>query len=76
MSKALSFFLFVCLFAMWHVGSHFSDQGSNPHPLHCQCGVLTTGLPGSQSPEVHPDLRLSTIRLPDKPHSLCKAPAV
>ena len=28
-----------------HVGSQFLDQGSNPHPLHRKCRVLT-GLPG------------------------------
>ena len=29
-----------------HVGSSFSDQGSNPCPLHWKCGFLTTELPG------------------------------
>ena len=29
-----------------YVGSSFQEQGSNPHPLHWQCKVLTTGLPG------------------------------
>ena len=38
-------FLFIYLFlfygcAAWH------DQGSNLSPLHCKCGVLTTGSPG------------------------------
>ena len=30
----------------WHVESYFPDQGSNLHPLHWKCQVLTTGLPG------------------------------
>ena len=29
----------------WPVGSWFPAQGSNPCPLHCKHGVLTTGLP-------------------------------
>ena len=29
-----------------HVGSYFHNQGSNPHPLHWKCKVLTTGQPG------------------------------
>ena len=31
---------------MPHVVSQFTDQGSNPHSLQWNCGVLTTGLPG------------------------------
>ena len=31
-----------------HVGSKFPNQGSNPHPLHWQQRVLTTGLGKSQ----------------------------
>ena len=31
---------------VWHVGSQFPDQGSNPCPLHWKCRVLTTGPPG------------------------------
>ena len=31
---------------MRDAGSQFHDQGSNPVPLHWECGVLTTGLPG------------------------------
>ena len=27
-------------------GTKFPDQGSNPGPLHQECGVLTTGPPG------------------------------
>ena len=27
-------------------GSQFPDQGSNLHPLHWECGILTTGPPG------------------------------
>ena len=42
-----SFFFGPC----WHMGSQFSDQGSNPHPLHWKRNVLTTGLPG-KSPQV------------------------
>ena len=41
----LTFFFFFC-YAAWHVGSQFSHQGLNPHPLQWKCGVLTTGLPG------------------------------
>ena len=29
-----------------HGGSKFPNQGWNPCPLHWECGVLTTGLPG------------------------------
>ena len=32
--------------AVLHVGSQFSNQGLNSHPLHWKCGVLTTGPPG------------------------------
>ena len=31
---------------MWHAESQLPDQGSNLHPLHWKCGVLTTGPPG------------------------------
>ena len=31
--------------AVWHMGSQFPYQGSNPPPLHQKCGVLTTGPP-------------------------------
>ena len=31
---------------MQHAGSWFPEQGSRPHPLHWNHGVLTTGLPG------------------------------
>ena len=41
----LTFFFFFG-YAAWHVGSQFSHQGLNPHPLQWKCGVLTTGLPG------------------------------
>ena len=34
----------------WTVESQFSDQGSNPRPLHWELGVLTTGLPGQSCP--------------------------
>lgn len=30
---------------MWHVGSWFSDQESNPHSQHWKYGVLTTAPP-------------------------------
>ena len=50
MTRLLLFF--VCLFifgstvhGMWHAGSYFSDQGSNPCPLQWKNGVLTTGRP-------------------------------
>ena len=36
-----SFFLFG--YSVGHAGSWFPDQGSNPHPLPCKDGVLTTG---------------------------------
>ena len=36
-----SFFLFG--YSVGHAGSWFPDQGSNPHPLPCKGGVLTTG---------------------------------
>ena len=42
--RILGFFSFG--HAVWHVGSKFPDQGSNPHPLHRQCRVLTTRPPG------------------------------
>ena len=29
-----------------HAGSQFPDQGSNPHPLQWNRGLLTTGPPG------------------------------
>ena len=32
---------------MWHVGSQFPYQGSNPCLLQWKCGVLTTGSPGN-----------------------------
>ena len=35
------FFLFAC--TVCHVKSWFPDQGPNSCPLHCNCGVLTTG---------------------------------
>ena len=31
--------------AVQHVGYWFPNQRSNPHPLHWECGVLTTRLP-------------------------------
>ena len=44
------FGLFLCLLVhrVWaqHVESQFPNQGSNPHPLHWKCGVLTTELLG------------------------------
>ena len=35
-----------------HVGSQFTDQGSNQRPLHWKCEVLTTG-PLGKSPGIH-----------------------
>ena len=32
--------------ASGHMGSYLPDQGSNPHPLHLEAEVLTTGPPG------------------------------
>ena len=40
------FFFFGGGQAMRHVGSYFLGQGLNPHPLHWNHRVLTTGLPG------------------------------
>ena len=34
----------------WHMRSYFPDQVSNPHPLHWQHRVLTTGHQGSPCP--------------------------
>ena len=48
MGNALLFFS-VSLF-VWHAGSQFSNHGSNPCLLHCQCRVLTTGPPGKSVP--------------------------
>ena len=45
---ALSVFLFL---AAQHVGSQFSDQGSNLHPLQWKNGILTTG-PLGKSQEI------------------------
>ena len=39
-------FLFLFDYTLWHAGSQFPDQGSNPRPLQWNCRVLTTGLPG------------------------------
>ena len=39
-------FWFVFGHGMWHGGSQFPDQGSNPCPLQWKYRVLTTGLPG------------------------------
>ena len=43
--KSVSFFFFNFL-AAWRVRSYFSNQGSNPCPLHWKHRVLTTGPPG------------------------------
>ena len=44
------FLLFVllcfCLYATWHVGSQFPNQGSNAHSLHWKLGILTIRQPG------------------------------
>ena len=44
------FFFFLFGHAVWHVGSEFPDQGSNPCPLQWKHGVPTTGLPGKSVP--------------------------
>ena len=44
-SHQLLFYLYFWL-CMWHVGSWFLDQGSNPSPLHWKLRVLAMGLPG------------------------------
>ena len=38
--------LFIFGHAARHVGSQFTELGSNLRPLHWKCRVLTTGLPG------------------------------
>ena len=55
---SLSFFFG---YAMWHVGSQFPDQGSNPHSQHWKLGVLATGLPGKPQ-------RLHFSRVPSASH--------
>ena len=45
-----TFFFFLFGHAVWHVGSEFPDQGSNPCPLQWKHGVPTTGLPGKSVP--------------------------
>lgn len=44
--ECVSFFFFF-LVRSWIVlyGIYFPDQGSNPRPLHWECGALATGLP-------------------------------
>ena len=41
-----SFFPFFFDHTTGHVRSYFPDQGSNLHPLHWKCGILTTAPPG------------------------------
>ena len=38
--------IFYYCHAVWHVGSSFPNQGSNPFPLHWERRVLTSGPPG------------------------------
>ena len=61
---------------MWHVGSYFPNQGSNPHPVLWKHRVLTIGPPGAQH---HPSgenwikdllsVALPTRARPSFPHS-------
>ena len=46
LSLSIVFYFLVMAHSMWDLGS-LEDQGSNPSPLHWECGVLTTGLPGN-----------------------------
>ena len=38
--------VFVLGHTVWHVGSQFFDQGSNPRPLQWNHRILTIALPG------------------------------
>ena len=43
--ELLKLFIYVFLFlghTLWHIGSYFPDQGSNPCPLHWKYRILTT----------------------------------
>ena len=42
----LSIFIIIIILAAGCVESQFPNQGLNPYPLFCKCGVLTTELPG------------------------------
>ena len=68
MGNALSFFLFVCL----PCGISVLQPGIKPRPLALPVWSLNHWTAREVSPQaMHPDLRLSTSRPPDKPHSLC-----
>ena len=72
MVNALSF-LSVCLFVC-HVACGISvlRPGIKPVPLALPVWSLNHWTTREVSPQaVHPDLRLTTIRPPGKPHSLC-----
>ena len=57
----LLFFFLIVLLVMW--GLNFPHQGLNPNPLHCECGVLTSG-PSRKSPYLpHSSLRVSCLFL-------------
>ena len=36
----------------WHIGFSVPNQGSNSHPLHWKCRVLTTGLTTREIPRL------------------------
>ena len=65
-----NFFNLIFWLTMWHVGSQFPHQGSNPHPLQWKHGVLTTEPPEkSQKDEKFCFLEISTVKSLDE-HSL------
>ena len=57
-TKFILIFTFIYLFGstrslLWHVGSNeFPNQGSNPGPLHWECGVSAAGPPKSLGKKV------------------------
>ena len=60
------------LFAMWHVGPQFPNQGSNPSPLQWKHGILITELPCLQTH--HPECTQSHLLCLQIPYSIYKAP--
>ena len=55
---------------MWHRGSNFPDQGSNPGPPRWQRGVAAPGPPGKS---LCPPLKRQPCR-PPRPHCSCQRP--
>ena len=85
----LFIYLFICLFspllaAMWHAGSSFLDQGSNPHPLQHWARtpeppgtswvlfILNRALSGTQPHLLSPEWHVSSTRLSPGLCSSCK----